>query len=433
MTKENKQAESMLQTLVKTTDYLRKNNLKTVNEKMKPAFKQIYGGISSLTESFYGSAQLEGNKVLDNLTDAMEHGAALSAFFDEFDKWKGILMDDLDALNEYSCNLDQDFAKIMVRIHNVSRQDMIENLKKELNKIRSKSVDNYRKIVEFHNSFSYYWGKLDPDNNVYERFESCVDELKENAERYTWLYSILADYRSKKVLYGILKFWLDLDYAVKNTLVEKSFAPYLDLDVLGEMSDKEVILDCGAYKGNSILAYLDNFSSFQKAYAYEMVPSLCEKMKEELKDVENVEIHNAAITSNGMSKKKIFINDNPSLSTTSLLDPENAAIYDSDADVPNKPDSKVPIDGVPIDKDIAEPVTYIKMDIEGSEMDAIKGGKNHIKYDKPKLAIAAYHKYSDLWEIPENLSKLNSKYKFYLRYYGATNGYTASEYVLYAI
>ena len=35
-----------------------------------------------------------------------------------------------------------------------------------------------------------------------------------------------------------------------------------------------------------------------------------------------------------------------------------------------------------------ERVTYIKMDVEGAEMEALKGGKEQIKRNKPKLFIA---------------------------------------------
>jgi FkbM family methyltransferase len=244
---------------------------------------------------------------------------------------------------------------------------------------------------------------------------------------------MLADMRSKKVLYGIIKFWIDLDFDYKNTLVEKNFDSYFDMDILKGMSGEEVIVDCGAYTGDSILSYLENFTGYSKVYAYEMVPSIFEKLKENLKDYENIEFHNAAISSNAMSKKKVFINDNSKVSTISLKDPENASVYDDEASVPNKPDSKVPVEMTTIDHEIPEKITFSKMDIEGSETDAIKGGKNHIKIDKPKMAIAAYHKYSDLWDLAEMLNKLNSNYRFYLRYNGASNGYMTSEYVLYAV
>jgi hypothetical protein len=77
----------------------------------------------------------------------------------------------------------------------------------------------------------------------------------------------------------------------------------------------------------------------------------------------------------------------------------------------------------------SEKVTYIKMDIEGAEINALIGAKNIICRDKPKLAISVYHKRSDIWEIPMLLLKYNPEYKFFLRVYS----FTGNDTVLYAI
>ncbi|KLO21714.1 FkbM family methyltransferase [Marinitoga sp. 1155] len=72
--------------------------------------------------------------------------------------------------------------------------------------------------------------------------------------------------------------------------------------------------------------------------------------------------------------------------------------------------------------------TFIQMDIEGAEIEAIKGGAILISTYKPDLAICVYHSVEHIWEIPLMLNKLNPDYKFYLRNY---TGYI-SETVLYA-
>ncbi len=58
---------------------------------------------------------------------------------------------------------------------------------------------------------------------------------------------------------------------------------------------------------------------------------------------------------------------------------------------------------------------YIKMDIEGAEIEAIKGAKNIIKDFSPNLAISLYHRASDLWKIPLLIKEINPNYEFKIR------------------
>ena len=64
-----------------------------------------------------------------------------------------------------------------------------------------------------------------------------------------------------------------------------------------------------------------------------------------------------------------------------------------------------------------EKATYIKMNIEGSELPALRGARKTIVNNHPKLAIAGYHKTWDLWEVPLQILKTDSTYKLYLRSY----------------
>lgn len=55
------------------------------------------------------------------------------------------------------------------------------------------------------------------------------------------------------------------------------------------------------------------------------------------------------------------------------------------------------------------------MDIEGSELNALRGATETIKRDRPTLTICVYHKAEDLITIPQFIKNLYSDYKFYLR------------------
>lgn len=62
-------------------------------------------------------------------------------------------------------------------------------------------------------------------------------------------------------------------------------------------------------------------------------------------------------------------------------------------------------------------IDLIKMDIEGAECDALRGASKVIRKDSPKLSIAGYHKMDDIWEIPNLIKRLNSKYKIYFEHH----------------
>jgi len=58
---------------------------------------------------------------------------------------------------------------------------------------------------------------------------------------------------------------------------------------------------------------------------------------------------------------------------------------------------------------------FIKMDIEGAEVDAIRCASHIIAQHKPRLAISLYHKKSDMWVIPNMLKELCPEYRFWCR------------------
>jgi FkbM family methyltransferase len=75
------------------------------------------------------------------------------------------------------------------------------------------------------------------------------------------------------------------------------------------------------------------------------------------------------------------------------------------------------------------PVNFIKLDVEGAEIPALRGAEGLIKRDRPVLAISLYHRPQDIWEIPELLSLVCKDYQFYIR----QHYYNSFDSVLYAI
>lgn len=75
-----------------------------------------------------------------------------------------------------------------------------------------------------------------------------------------------------------------------------------------------------------------------------------------------------------------------------------------------------------------ERIDFIKMDIEGSELAALKGAEQSLRRWRPRLAISLYHRYDDFFSIPMWLKDLGCDYEFMLDHYSIHH----EETVLYA-
>jgi len=171
------------------------------------------------------------------------------------------------------------------------------------------------------------------------------------------------------------------------------------------LSDKECFVDAGAYYGDTISAFLQKTKEkYSHIYVFEPDNDVLSRLNDFCSPLKNVSLYNICIYSHktniSMQNDEIFGNDVNLMQADSL-----------DSILDNKP------------------VTFIKMDIEGSEKEAIQGASNIIKTQRPKLAICIYHYMSDLWEIPLLLHEIVPEYKFYIRHHS----YGFYETVLYAV
>ncbi len=88
------------------------------------------------------------------------------------------------------------------------------------------------------------------------------------------------------------------------------------------------------------------------------------------------------------------------------------------------------VDVVPLDEIIAdEAPTFIKMDIEGAEIDTILGASHIIEKYTPILAISTYHLQDHLWRLPLLVNSICSDYSYFL----IPHGENGLESVFYAI
>ncbi|MNO27494.1 hypothetical protein D3C76_173700 [compost metagenome] len=177
-------------------------------------------------------------------------------------------------------------------------------------------------------------------------------------------------------------------------------------------NDNEVFVDAGCFDfGNSLVFKKWSNNSYEKIYAFEPDPLNYKKCKEVIleKGVKNVEMINAGLWSENTTLH--FNADGSGGSSIEMDGTSNVNVVSLDS-VLN-----------------GQRASFIKMDIEGAEMEALQGAQNTIVKHRPRLAICIYHKPEDILEIPLYLKSLVPDYKFYIRHY---SNYTI-ETVLYAI
>jgi FkbM family methyltransferase len=180
---------------------------------------------------------------------------------------------------------------------------------------------------------------------------------------------------------------------------------YFCKDIIS-FDQNSVFIDVGAYLGDSLKPFLENTQNycFKKAICFELNKSIYDKLCNIVEEYnENIKSR-IEVINKGISDKEETINY-ISTEGSSHIGSEGAEIgYLST-----------------LDKCIADEMpTLIKMDIEGAELSALKGGSEIIKKFKPDLAICIYHKFQDVWEIPEYIKSLVPEYKIYFRHHSKT-------------
>ncbi len=324
-------------------------------------------------------------------------------------------------------NIDNDFYELISYIKASTEEQLLDQALRNLVEVfSSMDIDKKTWILSNWNKDSHLWGPFDPQNRVYDHLSNGIHELKQNYDRFVALYEKLADYRSRLVLYSIMHFWISLDANVLDKACEHNFSEYYDHDLLRYFTTDEVVVDCGAYDGDSAVSYLENFGKCKKMYLYDMVPSNLKKARQNLCNHENIIYRNAGVTCKENEGRCVEVTDFSSPMYSLLF--ENIDIIKQDDDLDHV---QVPL--VSLDKDVSEKISFIKMDIEGAELEALQGAENHIRNDHPTLAICTYHHYDHMWKIPEQILKYNANYRLYMRFNGDANSYIAHDYFLLAV
>lgn len=236
------------------------------------------------------------------------------------------------------------------------------------------------------------------------------DFVKKHSGEFETVYNLLEDEKSQEIFTQVLKGRSSMDFNIfKNIRVGRQYF----VEELIQLSEQEVFVDCGAFTGDTLEDFICNTKNkFKRIYCFEPSDDTYNELFKvwvKYNKDERVVLEKSGLY---FETTRVGFNDNH-LSAGNAINTESTDL----------------IDVVAIDEFIDEPVTFIKMDIEGAELDALHGAKETILKYKPKLAISIYHRYEDYIEIPKFINDLNLGYKFYVRHHTDCQGDT----ILYAL
>ncbi len=245
------------------------------------------------------------------------------------------------------------------------------------------------KIREMAKNYEFY----SPTVPVAGKGLFTIDYLRENEELFDKAYNILADEKSKEDFLNVLRFKI-------SGKTEYLFSCQSEKDELYReilpLTENETIVDLGAYDGDTIREFLSaTDGKYNRIYAFEPDEKNFRKLKAKADGMENIELYNI-----GAYDKK---------ETRYFAKKKGRNSHEDPNGIPVQFDS--------VDNIVKNKVTFLKMDIEGSELKALQGAENTIRENLPKLYVCAYHRNEDMFTLPLKIKELYEGYKIYFRHH----------------
>jgi FkbM family methyltransferase len=244
-----------------------------------------------------------------------------------------------------------------------------------------------------------------PSVSQFYKFDLVASEFlaRHNQEeviaRLCETYELLEDRQSQKVFDAIVTRVLGDGSNIDIMLDVCEENQYFPRDII-KLSNHERFADIGAFNGDTIRDIVGRTQGkFDQIFSFEVDAINFKALQENVRQMPE------------KSRITIF--------NLGIWDSECDIVYsigESQSTVVGSGEGKghvAPLDDVLRD----EEVTFIKMDIEGAEPQALRGARNIIQSQKPKLAICIYHDFRHLWEIPLYIKSLAPEYKIYLRHH----------------
>ncbi len=225
------------------------------------------------------------------------------------------------------------------------------------------------------------------------------------ASEWAAVFDTLADALSRQTFVDVLRYRLTAnaafmrDYQVRTD--QQYFEPFLGLQ-------SEVFVDAGGFDGDTTQEFCRRYPDYRQVHLFEPSNRNIRAARARLAGQRDILFYPAALSD--APGQVSFDADKGSASAVTVGGGETVQM-------------------TTLDLAIADPVSFIKMDLEGWELRALAGCERHIRQDRPKLAIAVYHRASDFRDIWRYVRALHPDYRVFLRHY--TQGW--SETVMYFI
>lgn len=219
-------------------------------------------------------------------------------------------------------------------------------------------------------------------------------DFAENRDKYDWVYGLLSDQESKQVLTKIINFRLSQDLNFMRGFTDAQYRQYFE-DFLGLESEGEIFADVGCFDGYTSLEFIKRCPNYEAIHVFEPEPGNMRVVSDKLSGHERIHYHPFGL-SNGAQTLRF-------------------QSHGSSSRISDEGDIEIQV--ARLDDLLQGPFTFLKMDIEGGEMDALEGAQNAIKLYHPRLAISVYHRFDDLWKIPQRIFSYRNDYQIFLRHY----------------
>ncbi|HEU5046870.1 MAG TPA: FkbM family methyltransferase [Rickettsiales bacterium] len=240
----------------------------------------------------------------------------------------------------------------------------------------------------------YVLPEVDPNIALPDFVQEFRSDFKAHRKEWDALYTLLGDEESRRILTDIVNFRLSGDYRFMMEYSVRFKDQYFDPIV--KTGPEEVFVDCGGFDGDTILEFIKRYGQYKKIVMFEPSAENFNRAQANLAQHENIELVMAGVSD--------------VLGTLSFSGQEGSASH-----IDAQGATAIMVET--LDHHIRESITFIKMDIEGWEQNALRGAEVHIKQDHPKLAVAVYHSAQDFWQIPKLVRGMRNDYRIYLRHY----------------